>query len=175
MDLIGTCRLQIRTSTTRYTVPMQMATVSYHVCTKLGLKLDSLTQAHLQVYALEDLYASLDVPDTDIQKAWDLVNPKNAATIGKDQAFAFLHVLNNRHEGYRIKWTVPASLRSTFEKNQIDYNVSNVRSLRARDNEDGTPTFTSKKSAFGESYLTRLGIGGRGYTPSGKHHPFYML
>ncbi|KAF8426892.1 actin cytoskeleton-regulatory complex protein END3-domain-containing protein [Tirmania nivea] len=122
----------------------------------------------LSYYALEDLYASLDVPDTEIQKAWKLVNPKNGPTIGKDQAFAFLHVLNNRHEGYRIKWTVPASLRATFEKNQIDYNVSNVRSLRARDNDDGAPTFSSKKEAFGQSYLTRLGIGGRGgYTPSG--------
>lgn len=129
---------------------------------------DANARFHIPVYALEDLYSSLDVPDTEIDKAWKLVNPKNGPTIGKDQAFAFLHVLNNRHEGYRIKWTVPASLRATFEKNQIDYNVSNVRSLRARDNDDGAPTFSSKKEAFGQSYLTRLGIGGRGgYTPSG--------
>lgn len=82
-----------------------------------------------------------------------------------------MHILNNRHEGYRIPRNVPPSLRSTFEKNQIDYNVSNVRSLRRRDNEDEddyVPTASSKKSAFGQSYLTRLGIGGRGtYTPSG--------
>ncbi|KAF8475941.1 actin cytoskeleton-regulatory complex protein end3 [Kalaharituber pfeilii] len=126
------------------------------------------SHGQLSFNSLDELYASLDVPDSDITKAWNLVNPKKAPTIGKDQAFAFLHILNNRHEGYRIKWTIPASLRATFEKNQIEYNVSNVRSLRARDNEDDTPTYSSKKSAFGESYLTRLGIGGRGgYTHSG--------
>lgn len=83
----------------------------------------------------------------------------------------FLHILNNRHEGYRIPRSVPASLRATFQKNQISYDldknediISKSRLGKGRD----MSTITGKKEAFGESYLTRLGVGGRGnYKHSG--------
>lgn len=105
-----------------------------------------------------------------------MVNPSASATIGKDQALVFLHILNNRHEGYRIPRSVPASLRATFQKSQISYDldknqdISGGRRLgKGRD----TSTISGKKEAFGESYLTRLGVGGRGnYKHSGKDsHP----
>jgi hypothetical protein len=85
----------------------------------------------------------------------------------------FLHILNNRHEGYRIPRSVPASLRATLQKAQISYDLDkneDIVSGRRLGGGRDTSTISGKKEAFGESYLTRLGVGGRGnYKHSGKN------
>jgi hypothetical protein len=110
--------------------------------------------------ALEGLFDSLDsVPDSDVRFAWNLVNPKARESVGKDACLAFLHILNQRSEGFRVPRSVPPSLRQSFEKAHIDYDVERTGSRWAERADDNTST--GRKTKFGDAYLTRLGVGDR--------------
>ncbi|KAI5781480.1 actin cytoskeleton-regulatory complex protein END3-domain-containing protein [Geopyxis carbonaria] len=126
--------------------------------------------AHGQIgfAALNELYAEINVPDTEIARAWNLVNPGKTPTIAKDAALYFLHMLASRHEGIRLPRSVPPSLKSSFENKQMSYDIESVDLPAQRRSGPDTNTISGKKAAFGESYISRLGLGTGGtYKHSG--------
>ena len=89
------------------------------------------------------------------------MNPKARENVAKDACLAFLHILNQRSEGFRVPRSVPPSLRASFEKANIDYDVERTATRWAERTDDNTAT--GKKAKFGDAYLTRLGVGDRAH------------
>lgn len=116
---------------------------------------------------LQPFFNELDLPETDINSAWNLINPNQDAAIGKDATLYLAHVLIERYRGFRIPRRAPASLVHSFQNQSIDYNVDHVRNKAAREMSDDQ-TSTGRKAKFGDTYLSRLGIGNSGgYKPRG--------
>lgn len=123
--------------------------------------------------SLTELYSTLpNIPETDLRSAWNMVNPRSNEKIDKDQCIVFLHILHNRSRGVRLPRAVPASLRATFEKARPEYDLNSRQAQVNRpslssESDDSAPS--SSRAKFGESYLSRLGIGSSGssYSPSG--------
>jgi actin cytoskeleton-regulatory complex protein END3 len=119
--------------------------------------------------SLSEFYSTIDVPDSDIRRAWNLINPKDSEYINKDATLYFLHILKQRHQRVRVPKSVPASLRATLNQGNIDYDVSHAKIgrgkeedvpvRRARDKDNWESTTSSKKDDFAAGYLSRLGVG----------------
>ncbi|KAK9467699.1 actin cytoskeleton-regulatory complex protein END3-domain-containing protein [Lipomyces arxii] len=127
---------------------------------------NSNRQGQITFESLTELFQTLNIPDSDINSAWNLINPRSDPSIGKDQALAFLHILNKRVNNVRVPRNIPASLRATFERTQVNYDLSSPpqKSKSAYDSN----TVSGRKSAFADSYLDRLGISsGSKYSTTG--------
>lgn len=107
------------------------------------------TYGRISFDSLNELYRTLNIPETDISSAWNLVNPKQSETIDKDQVLVYLHILNQRSNGKRVPRGVPPSLRATFNKETPDYNIDSHQLDIRR------PTLNTKQS-FADSYLNRI-------------------
>lgn len=109
--------------------------------------------------SLQSLYDDLKgVPATDISSAWNLVNPKQFATIDRDQALVFLHILNQRAVGgKKVPSFVPASLRATFSKEVPEYDLDLVKK-KMQDVQDNRDLNKGGTGSFGDNYLGRFGM-----------------
>lgn len=120
------------------------------------------THGNITFDSLAGLFDSLDnVPDSDVRFAWNLVNPKARESVGKDASLAFLHILNQRTDGFRVPRSVPPSLRASFERAHIDHDVESTGNNRWATTRADDTTSTGRKAKFGDAYLTRLGVGDR--------------
>lgn len=118
------------------------------------------SHGNVDFQTLQPLFDSLDnVPDSDVRFAWNLVNPKASEGVAKDACLAFLHILNQRSEGFRVPRSVPPSLRASFEKAHIDYDLERTSNRWAERSDENSSA--GKKAKFGDAYLTRLGVGDR--------------
>lgn len=126
--------------------------------------MNSDSRGQISYDSLNELYATLDkVPAADISSAWNLVNPSSDEKIDKEQCIVFLHILSQRDKGVRLPRSVPASLRATFQKNRIDYNLDSVPKR--------SEPQSSSRSSFSEGYLSRIKGKSSAYPSSGTDFP----
>lgn len=116
--------------------------------------------------SLKELYDMLsNVPSTDVSSAWNLVNPKSEEKIDKEQCIVFLHILNQRHKNVKLPRSVPASLRATFGKETINYDMSGPQAEVKK-----TATTSDSGSQAGLSgYLSKLGLSNNANAANGSN------
>lgn len=114
---------------------------------------NSDNRGRIEFNSLDELYKTLKgVPATDVSSAWNLVNPKSEDRIDKEQCIVFLHMLNQRYKGVRLPRSVPASLRATFGKETLKYDLSGSQ---AEVKKPLTPT--PAKPSTDDGYTSRAG------------------
>lgn len=114
---------------------------------------NSDSRGRIEFNSLTDLYKTLSgVPATDVSSAWNIVNPKSEDKIDKEQCIVFLHILSQRYKGVRLPRSVPASLRATFGKETLNYDLSGSQ---ADVKKPLTPT--PAKSSTNDGYTSRAG------------------
>lgn len=66
-----------------------------------------------------------NVGSSDYDKAWKLINPKNLASIDKDPALYFIHILRQRNDvGSLIPSDLPKALSDVVNKQEIQYDLN---------------------------------------------------
>lgn len=94
---------------------------------------------------------------SDIDKVWNLVNPKRLPSIDKDPAFYFIHCLRQCNDvGARIPTELPKALFDICNKERVSYdmnsNQGNVKKISP------TPSTNTHEKEHAASISTRTGV-----------------
>ncbi|CCE62447.1 hypothetical protein TPHA_0C02940 [Tetrapisispora phaffii CBS 4417] len=97
-----------------------------------------------------------NIGTSDINKAWTLVNPSSSASINKDPALYFIHILRQRNDvGALIPSEYPTNLESVINKKQIDYNISSSQNDLTRSSAIKTPARVQTSASSNNTTLQR--------------------
>ncbi|GAV53362.1 hypothetical protein ZYGR_0AI06460 [Zygosaccharomyces rouxii] len=81
-----------------------------------------------------------NIGSSDMNKVWNLVNPKQKASIDKDPAYYFIHCLRQCNDvGAKIPDQLPRAMADICNKESVSYDLNDYKPDMKRE-ESGTPT-----------------------------------